>query len=60
MGDRFYTQQKKYKPKRRPKSDYIKELNEEVLGSTVEGLDRLTIKTLESLIETIRWRLDED
>ena len=60
MGDRFYAQQKAYKPKRRLKADVIKELTDEVLGSPIEGLDRLTIKTLDQLIDTIRWRLDED
>ena len=59
MGDRFYEQQKKYKPKRRLKKDVIAELTE-VLGSEVQGLDRCTIATLDQLIETIRWLRDED
>jgi len=59
MGDRFYMQQKNYKPKRRLKKDVIKEL-EEVLGSHVEGMDRLTIKALDDLITTIKRRLDDD
>jgi hypothetical protein len=59
MGDRFYAQQKEHKPKRRLKKDVIAELTE-TLGDTVEGLDRLTIKSLEDLIKTIRWRLDDD
>lgn len=59
MGDRFYAQQKAHKPKRRLKADVLKELDD-VLGSHVEGMDRLTIKTLDELIATIRWRLDED
>ena len=55
MGDRFYNQQKAYKPKRRLKADIIKELDE-VLGSHVEGLDKLTIKSLDDLIEVLRYR----
>ena len=59
MGDRFYIAQKNYKPKRRLKKDVIQELDE-VLGTHVEGMDRLTIKTLDDLIETLKWRLDND
>lgn len=59
MGDRFYIAQKNYKPKRRLKKDVIQELDE-VLGSHVDGMDRLTIKTLDDLIETLKWRLDND
>ena len=52
MGDRFYTQQKNYKPKRILKKDVITELNK-LLGVQVEGMDRLTIKTLNDLIAVI-------
>ena len=55
MGDRFYAQQKNFKPKRRLKVDVIKELDE-ALGSHVEGMDRLTIKALDDLIEALRYR----
>jgi hypothetical protein len=55
VGDRFYDQQKAYKPKRRLKADIIKELDE-VLGSHVEGMDKLTIKTLDELIEALRCK----
>ncbi len=51
MGDRFYTQQKNRK--RRLKKDVIADLNK-LLGAEVEGLDRLTIKTLEDLIQVIK------
>ena len=56
MGDRFYTAQKNYKPKRRLKKDVIQELDE-VLGSHVEGMDRLTIKALDDLIEAIQIKM---
>jgi hypothetical protein len=59
VGDRFYEAQKNYKPKRRLKADILKELDE-VLGSHVEGLDRLTIKSLDSLIETLNWRFENE
>lgn len=52
MGDRFYTQQKNHKPKRILKKDVILCL-EIVLGAKVDGLDRLTIKTLNDLIALI-------
>jgi hypothetical protein len=55
MGDRFYMQQKNHKPKRRLKKDIIAELDD-VLGTHIEGMDRLTIKTLDKLIEHIRWK----
>lgn len=48
MGDRFYTQQKNYKPGRRLKKDVVKQL-EKILGQEVDGLDRLTIKALDNL-----------
>jgi len=54
MGDRFYTQQKNYKPKRVLKKDVIIEL-QNLLDAKVQGLDRLTIKSLEELIEAVKW-----
>ena len=48
MGDRFYGAQKTHKPKRRLKADVIKEL-QNTLMNDVQGLDRLTIKTLDEL-----------
>lgn len=48
MGDRFYMQQKEYKPKRVLKKDVIARLHK-ILGYEVEGLDRLTIKSLDEL-----------
>ena len=58
MGDRFYAQQKAHKPGRRLKKDVI--LNfERVLGSHVDGLDRLTIKTLDELTLAVDKALEE-
>ena len=59
MGDRFYLEQQKHKPKRVLKKDVIAELYE-LLDTEVEGLDRLTIKTLRELIQVIRWRVVND
>lgn len=59
MGDRFYEQQKNYKPKRRLKKDVIEELTEVLGGTKIEGMDRLTIKSLDELIATIRWLRNE-
>ena len=53
MGDRFYAQQAKYKPRRVLKKDVIAELNS-LLPGEVSGLDRLTIKTLDDLIRQIK------
>lgn len=53
MGDRFYIQQKNYKPKRRLKKDVIAELTRVLNGNEVKGLDRCTIATLDELIDTI-------
>ena len=52
MGDRFYEQQKKYKPKRRLKKDIIIEF-QRLIGARVDGLDRLTIKALDELTEAV-------
>ena len=53
MGDRFYMQQKNYKPKRRLKKDVIAKLIRVLNGNEVKGLDRLTIESLDDLTETI-------
>ena len=58
MGDRFYMQQKDYKPKRRLKKDVIAELHQ-LLGTEVKGLDRLTIAALDDLILAIKYRIAE-
>lgn len=55
MGDRFYTQQKNHKPGRRLKKDVVKQL-EAILGQEVDGLDRLTIKTLDNLMVAIKFK----
>ena len=52
MGDRWYEQQGKYKPKRILKKDIIAEINE-ILGEGILGLDKCTIPTLNELIEAI-------
>lgn len=54
MGDRFYIQQKNYKPKRRLKKDIIAELTAELGGVQVNGLDRCTIATLDELIDAVK------
>jgi hypothetical protein len=58
MGDRYYKQQKEYKPKRRFKKDIIKELDI-LLNHHIDGIDRLTIKALDDLIEAIRRKYHE-
>jgi hypothetical protein len=58
MGDRFYAQQKNYKPKRRLKRDIVMEV-EAILGQQVEGLDKLTIKTLDDLKMAIAFRISQ-
>jgi len=60
MGDRFYMQQKNYKPKRVLKKDVIAELDEVLGGTHIDGMDRCTIATLQELIKTIRWLHDTD
>jgi hypothetical protein len=57
MGDRFYGQQKNHKPTRVLKKDVIAELHT-LLRKEVDGLDRLTIKTLNELIEVIKQNED--
>jgi len=56
MGDRFYMQQKNHKPGRRLKKDYIEQF-EEILGFKVDGLDRLTIATIEDLTSKLCIKL---
>jgi hypothetical protein len=53
MGDRFYEQQKKHKPKRVLKKDYIQEINV-LLGQEITGLDKCTIATLTTLSDAIK------
>lgn len=59
MGDRFYDQQKNYKPKRRLKKDIIANF-ESLLGQEVKGLDRLTIETLDNLHEAVQIKLYQE
>lgn len=56
MGDRFYMEQKAYKPPRRYKKDAIAEV-EELLGQKVNGLDRMTIAAIDDLHEAIKRKL---
>jgi len=59
MGDRFYAQQKAYKPKRRLKRDIIVDI-ERVLTIPVSGLDRMTCESLEALLAAIAARRTMD
>lgn len=52
MGDRFYMQQQEYKPKRRLKKDIIADIHA-ALRVEVPGLDKLTIASLDALLEAI-------
>jgi hypothetical protein len=52
VGDRFYEQQGKHKPKRVLKKDIIAEINKN-LGVDIVGLDKCTIATLEQLLEAL-------
>ncbi len=56
MGDRFYEQQKKYKPKRRLKADIVADI-ETFLGYEVPGLEKCTIATLNKLFDSIQRRV---
>lgn len=58
MGNRFYEQQKAYKPKRRLKKDVIAEM-QELLKAEVGGLDRLTIAALDELQDAIKRRIQD-
>ena len=60
MGDRFYMQQKNYKPKRRLKKDIIAELTDVLGGTEVKGMDRCTIETLDNLIGAIKQVKNEN
>lgn len=53
MGDRFYEQQKTFKPKRKLKKNYIGEVNK-LLSQDISGLDKCTIATLEDLVDAIK------
>lgn len=52
MGDRFYQQQKDYKPKRVLKKDIIPEI-EAALECEIQGLDKCTVATLETLARAV-------
>lgn len=56
VGDRFYNQQKNYKPKRIKKSEYIEDL-ETLLGEPIVSIDRMTIPGIQKLIELIERKL---
>jgi len=56
MGDRFYTQQKNHKAPRILKKDIIAYLQNHLLESKIEGLDRLTVKTLQELCVVLENR----
>jgi hypothetical protein len=56
MGDRFYEQQGKHKPKRILKKDVIAEINEN-LGVSIIGLEKATIPTLTQLLEALNDKL---
>ena len=56
MGDRFYVQQKNYKPPRRLKKDVIATF-ESIVGSEVPGLDRMTISSIEHLTVIIAAKI---
>ena len=58
MSDRWYNQQKNYKPKRRLKRDVVADL-EQLLNTKIDGLDRATIATLDALIEAIERKLTQ-
>ncbi len=58
MGDRFYEQQKQYKPPRRFKKDVISDIHK-LLQSEVPGLDRMTIPNLDALYDAIYFKLGE-
>ena len=57
MGDRFYEQQKAYKPKRRLKKDVIADLYALLGVEKIDNIDRLTIKGLDQLTEAIERKL---
>lgn len=59
MGDRFYMQQKNYKPGRRLKKDAIAEVNQ-LLGMEVPGLDRMTIPSIDALYDAIYLKLKKE
>lgn len=56
MGDRFYMQQKEYKPKRRLKADIVKDIGQ-LLGTEILGLAKMTIVDLDTLHDRLKERL---
>lgn len=59
MGDRFYMQQQKAKPrKRRLKKDIIADINS-FLGRDVPSLDKVTVDGLEQLFDAIQRKVYE-
>lgn len=50
--ERFYLEQKEYKPGRKLKKDYIEHINS-LLKADLDGLDKMTIASLEALGEAI-------
>jgi hypothetical protein len=52
MGDRFYEQQGKHKPKRVLKRDIIAKINK-LFDEDIVGLEKATIPTLEQLLEAL-------
>ena len=56
MGDRFYEQQKNYKPVKRLKKDILVDVNQ-LLGTEVKGLNRCTNDTLDELIAAVERKL---
>ena len=59
MGDRFYHQQQNTKTGRRLKKDIISDF-ESFLGTEVAGLDKLTIATLDDLIDKVKRKYYEN
>ena len=57
MGDRFYEQQKQYKPKRRLKKDVVADLYALLSVENIDNIDRLTIKGLDQLTDAIERKL---
>jgi len=57
MGDRFYMQQKDYKPKRRLKKEVIADLYKLLGIEQIDSIDRLTIKGLDELTDAIERKL---
>ena len=58
MGDRFYEQQKAYKPEKRLKKDILADLAQ-LLGEDIKGLNRCTNDVLEKVITAIERKLTQ-